>query len=235
MSANDEHDLARLAAIGDPFADDAAAPVRSLEPPRIPAGENASPTRSRVRAIRWIAFAAALLFEVPHLVFARHRRDVTAVAPAELAVGLGLPLAVAAVAFFAGTRRGARGLGLPARVIAGLAVAAPALFALGTLAGAPDNAPDPAFWQHAAGCASTTAVLALGPVALGLWAFRRAFAVAAPWRTAALGIAAGGIAAAVMSIACPITGAWHVLLGHGTMMLAAGLAGALLAPAVSRS
>ena len=82
---------------------------------------------------------------------------------------------------------------------------------------------------------AVTGLLALGPLALGLWAFRRAFAAAAGWRTAAVGVAAGGLAAATMSLACPITTAAHVIVGHGLAMIVAGLAGALLAPAIARS
>ena len=235
MSMHDDPDLSRLAAIGDPFADDANAPARATEAPRIPGGEGASPTRSNVRRARRIAFAAALVFEVTGVILDPHRRDLSGASPLELFAGLAIPLAAATLAFAAVTQRGPHGLGLRARSIAILAAAAPAFFLLATLVGAPDTAADPRFWRHAAGCAGVTAFLTLGPLALGLGAFRRAFVAAAPWRTAALGVAAGALAACTMSLICPITGAWHVIVGHGAMMLAAGLAGALLAPALSRS
>jgi hypothetical protein len=228
-------DLGSLGSMGDPFADEASAPPRAMAPPPVPAGEGASPTRSRVRASRRIAFVAALVFEVAFVIVDPHRRDLASASPLELAVGLAIPLTAAGAAFMAATRRGARGMGLSAGAIATLALTAPVLFALATLVGAPAVGSDPRFWRHAEGCAAVTSVLALGPMALGLWSFRRAFAVAAAWRTAALGVAAGALAAAAMSLACPLAGAWHVILGHGTMMLAAGLAGAWLAPAVSRS
>jgi hypothetical protein len=239
---NDDPDFARLAAIGDPFADEASAPVRSADPPRLADGgadgakaQGASPTRARVRATRRVAFVAALLFEVAFVTFDPHRRPLEEASPLELIVGLAIPLTAAAVAFMAATQRGPRGLGLPARAVALGTLVAPALFVVATLAGAPDAGSDPRFWRHAAGCASITAILALGPLALALWSFRRAFAAAATWRTAALGIAAGAFAAGAMSLACPITGALHVLLGHGAMMLVAALAGAWLAPVISRS
>jgi hypothetical protein len=236
MNQRSEPDLSQLGAIGDPFADAASAPPRvPLEPPRVPGGDKASPTRARVRMVRWIAFVAALVFEVPCVVLSHHRRDMTALPLPEFAVGLLLPLAAAAVALLAATRRGPRGLGMPARAIITLAVAAPALFYLVTMAGAPAAGADPDFWLHAAKCAYTTAFLTVGPLLLGLWAFRRSFAAAAAWRTAALGVAAGCLAATAMSIACPMAGAAHVILGHGLMMLVAGFAGALLAPAISRS
>jgi hypothetical protein len=230
-----DRDLAALGAIGDPFADEASAPLRAMGPPPVPSAEGASPTRSRVHASRRIAFVAALIFEVAFVIVDPHRRDLAGASGLELAVGLAIPLATAAAAFMAATRRGAHGMGLSAGAIATLALTAPVLFILATLVGAPAVASDPSFWRHAEGCATVTSILALGPMALGLWSFRRAFAVAATWRTAALGVAAGALAAAAMSLACPLTGAWHVILGHGTMMIVAGLAGAWLAPAVSRS
>ena len=239
---NDDPDFARLATIGDPFADEANAPVRSADSPRLPDGgangakaQGAPPTRARVRATRRVAFAAALLFEVAFVALDPHRRPLEDASPLELIVGLAIPLAAATVAFMAATQRGPRGLGLPAGAMTLGTLMAPALFVVATLAGAPEATTDPTFWRHAAGCASVTAILALGPLALALWSFRRAFAASAPWRTAALGMAAGALAAGAMSLACPITGALHVLLGHGTMMLVAALAGAWLAPAFSRS
>jgi hypothetical protein len=229
-------DLSQLGAIGDPFAEVVAQPAPvSLDPPRIPEGDKASPTRARVRTVRWVAFFAALLFEVPTVLLSHHRRDMSAVSFPELAVGLLLPLASAALALLAASRKGPRGLGLPASGIITLALAAPALFYAVTVGGAPGQAPDPDFWLHAAKCAYTTAFLTLGPLLLGLYAFRRSFAAAAGWRTAALGVAAGSLAAAAMSIACPMAGAAHVILGHGLLMIVAGFAGALLAPAISRS
>jgi hypothetical protein len=114
-------------------------------------------------------------------------------------------------------------------------VLAPLLFTVGTAVTAPPAADDPLFWKHAAICASVTLVLSLGPLGLALWAFRRAFATASTWRTAALGVAAGGLGAATMSIACANSAASHVIVGHGVMMLVCGLAGALIAPAMARS
>jgi len=38
-----------------------------------------------------------------------------------------------------------------------------------------------------------------------------------------------------MSLACPITAAAHVILGHGLVMVVAALIGALVGPALARS
>ena len=230
---NDDFDLSRLADIGDPFAEDASAPLRPMDAKRARAGP--SPTRPRVHALRAMALAAALLYEAAWLVLRERRPDLTSASPLELALGIAIPLGAAVLALGAAARSGPRGLGIPALRVAALALAAPLLFAIATLLAAPPETGDPRFWHHAASCMAVTGILALGPLALGLWAFRRAFAAAAAWRTAALGAAAGALAAATMSLACPITTAVHVIVGHGLVIVVGALIGALAAPAVARS
>jgi hypothetical protein len=229
---NDDFDLNRLADIGDPFAEDASAPIRPMDPSRTPAQ---SPTRSRMRALRAVALAAALLYDAAWLVLRERRPDLGSMSTANLVIGIAIPLIAAALALGAATRSGPRGLGLPAARVAALALAVPAFFAAATLLSAPADASDPLFWRRAAACMAVTAILTLGPMALALWAFRRAFAAAAGWRMAAVGLAAGALAAATMSLACPISAASHVIVGHGLVMIVAALAGALLAPALARS
>ncbi len=229
---NDDFDLQKLADIGDPFAQDAKAPIRPLDRSR-PAAP--SPTRARTRALRAIALAAALLCDVAWLLFHETRGNLAQQGAWSVALGIAIPFGAAGLALAAAVRRGPRGLGAPAGRIAALAVGAPILFAAATLLAAPPESGDPLFWRHAVGCMTVTALLTLGPLALGLWAFRHGFAAAAGWRTAAIGVAAGALAAATMSLHCPITTAGHVILGHGLVMIVAGLAGALLAPALARS
>jgi hypothetical protein len=65
------------------------------------------------------------------------------------------------------------------------------------------------------------------------WALRHAFAAAARWRFAAAGVACGALAATTMSVVCANGNAAHVLLGHGTFMLVAGLAGWLVGERVT--
>jgi hypothetical protein len=231
---NDDFDLNRLGDIADPFAQDAAAPVRPADRTRFPLGAR-PPTRSRVRLVRAIALAAALLYQVAWLVFREHRPDLGSASKLGLALGFAIPLCASALALSAAIRRGPRGLGAPAARIAVAAVAAPLLFVAATAVAAPPNGGDPLFWRHAAGCMAVTAILAVGPMALALWAFGHAFAAAAGWRTAALGVAAGALSTATMSLACPITAATHVILGHGVVMIVTALVGALVAPFVARS
>jgi hypothetical protein len=231
---NDDFDLNRLGDIADPFAQDATAPVRPADRSRFPLGAP-SPTRARVWRARAIALAAAVAYEVAVLVLHRHRPDLGSASAWSLVLGITIPLCASALALSAAIRRGPRGLGLPAAYVAAVAVAAPLFFVAATVLAAPPDGGDPLFWRHAAGCMAVTAILALGPMALGLWAFRHAFAASAGWRTAALGVAAGALSASTMSLACPITAAGHVLLGHGVVMLVTALVGGLLAPLLARS
>jgi hypothetical protein len=230
---SDDFDLKQLADIGDPFAEEARAPIRPMDRSRTRLAP--SPDRARVRALRTIALALALAYDAAWLVFHERRADLISAPPWGLALGMAIPLAAAALGLLAALRPGPRGLGAPAARIAALAVGGPVLFALATLLAAPHEGGDALFWRHAASCMAVTGLLALGPLALGLWAFRHAFATSAGWRTAAIGVAAGGLAAATMSLACPITTATHVIVGHGLIMTVAALAGALLAPTLARS
>ena len=229
----EDFDLKQFAEIGDPFADDARAPIRPMD--RSAALRARSPTRSRVRALRATALVMALAYDAAWLVFHEHRADLASVSRASLALGIAIPLAAAALGLVAALGLGPRGLGHPASRLAALAVGGPAVFVLGTLIAAPVGGDDPLFWRHAGICMAVTALLTLGPMALALWVSRNAFAAVAGWRLAALGVAAGALAAATMSLACPITAAPHVILGHGLVMVVAALIGALLGPALARS
>jgi hypothetical protein len=228
---SDEPDLRGLADIDDPFAEDASAPVA----PQVSRAIAPSPTRTRVQAIRVTAFAAALLYDAAWVVLKETRPDLRDLPWPVIAVGLGIPLAAAALALGAAAQPGARGLGLSAGRIAALATTAPAIFVVATLLTAPPAGRDDQFWRHVLGCMAVTAILAVGPLGLGLSAFRRAFVAAAGWRTAAVGVACGCLAAATMSLACPLSAAWHVILGHGTVMLVAGSVGALVSRALARA
>jgi hypothetical protein len=228
---NNDIDLKRLGEIADPFAEAVHPPLRPMGVQEMPW----SPNRSRVRALRIVAVVAALLYDLAWLAFVETRPDIHSIPPEQLASGLTIPLVSAAMAIGAGTRSGARGLGDPKWRVAAFAMAAPVWFALATLLVAPHEPHVELFWRRAAGCFFTTGLLALGPLALGVVTFRRAFVSAAVWRTAAIGVACGALASATMSLACPIGNVWHVLVGHGVILVAAGLCGAALGRCVCRT
>jgi hypothetical protein len=150
-------------------------------------------------------------------------------------VGLELlvPLAAGVAAWMAATRSGRHGLGEGRTRLAWLALGLPLGFAALTSVVWPADPRDGAFWQHASGCAVSGALLASGPLFLAAFSFRRSFASASVWRTAALGIACGGLAVASLSVVCPLATAGHLIVGHGAAFAIAGLTGALLGRRIS--
>jgi hypothetical protein len=227
--SSDDLDLARLAEIPDPYA--APAPLRAAAPRALPP----SPPRARVLGLRAGALGLALLSEVVWTALVEHRADLGTASRASLALGLAVPLAAAVVALVAASRRGALGLGEPATRLAGLVGVSLAVFMVGTALAAPADAEAAGFWGHTLRCALVTAVLSAAPLALGLGVFRHAFVSSARLRSAGIGVAAGALGAATMSIVCSTDGVAHVLLGHGTMMIAGGLAGLLLGRKVTQA
>jgi hypothetical protein len=225
----DELDLERLEGIPDPFAD--AGSSASAGAPALPA--TASPTRADVRRRRVAAAVAAALYEVAWVALVEHRHDLGSLPAWSLVLGLAVPLGAAALALGAASGSGRLGLGAPARWLALLCVAAPVLFAVVTLVTSPHDEDGP-FWSLAGRCMAVTALLTAPPVALAVVAFRRAFVAASAWRTAALGIACGALAAATMSLVCWHAGGLHIVVGHGALMVVAGAVGALLGRSVTR-
>jgi hypothetical protein len=217
--------------IPDPFARQAAAPV----PPADVRGFAESAPRARVRQRRLVAVVCALLVEAAWLLLVEHRHDLETSSRVRLAVGLGVPLFAAFIALLGLERRGPLGLGESPLRLSAFVVGSACVFIVGTLLGAPAWGDGPGFWDRAARCMRVTAVLGTVPLVLGVWAFRHAFPASAPWRTALLGVACGGLAAATMSVACPDDAAAHAIVGHGVMMLVGGLAGAAVGRFATRA
>ncbi|MGO9835341.1 MAG: NrsF family protein [Polyangiaceae bacterium] len=220
----DDLDLDRLADIPDPFAEGAEKSPRPMtKRPSTPSAD-----RGRLRTLRVVAITLALLAEAAWLVLVEHRSDIGALSPSVLLLGIGVPFVAAAVALAAAARRGPLGLGEPASRLAALVGLSVAVFVVGTLFATPQDYEAGPFWGHALRCMAVTAALASAPLALGVWSFRHAFVTATTWRSAGLGVAAGALAAATMSLACTTDGVLHVLVGHGAMMLVGGAVGAAL-------
>jgi hypothetical protein len=226
---NDDLDLRCLREIPDPFAP-SELPSSMGAPP-----QGASPTRAD-RARRGVLAAAVVLaYQVGWVIVVERRRDIATIPTWTLALGLLIPLAASTLAFSAVSARGPRGLGVPAPWLAVLCTLPPVLFGVVTLATSPPDADAGHFWDLAIRCMGVTTLLTAGPLALGAWIFRHAFAAASTWRTAALGVACGGLAAATMSLACWHSGALHIVVGHGMMMLLGGAAGTLLGRRITRA
>jgi len=188
-----------------------------------------------VRWLRAIAAAGAVAYQLGWFALKGLRPDLNTLSAPAVALGLALPLGVAVFALAGATRRGLDGLGERASHLALLLVGLPALFVVGTVVTATRGQGDGAFWQGAVPCMLGTAMLTVGPLALGAWAFRHAFAGASAPRTAALGVACGALAAATMSLACPQGGSLHVVVGHGAAMIVGGGLGSLLGLRFTRS
>jgi len=220
-------DLRDLADIPDPFAEATDLASLASSRPGPPREKPAAPSaaRARVRWLRGSAVVMALLSEVGWLALVEHRPDLEAVSPAGLLLGIGVPLLAAAVALAAAMRPGALGLGESVARQLGLIGLSFAVFVVGTLLASPADTEGP-FWGHALRCMGVTAVLAAAPLALGVRSLRHAFAAASTWRSLGLGVAAGALASATMSLACSTDGVLHVLVAHGAMMLVGGAAGA---------
>jgi hypothetical protein len=228
---NDEFDIQRFAEVPDPFvATDMPAP-RRVDPKGMPQ----SPTRARAYALRVVAAVSAIVVDTVWVMFVKHRPDLGSLSPSQLVIGLAIPCAAMALALGALGRSGEHGLGERKARLLALLIGSPALFVAATLLSAPPDARDGRFWHHAVGCFLVTAILAGVPLAIGAYAFRRAFATSAAWRMCALGVASGAAAAATMSLACPVSSAGHVLVGHGAMMLLAGAVGAWVGERVGRA
>jgi hypothetical protein len=226
---SDDLDFQRMSEIPDPFQPSVEAP-RTVQRAGV-----ASPTRRQVRRSRAIAAAAAVAYEAGWVLVVERRRDLGQLPAWTIALGLVIPLVAAALALVAVTGRGRRGLGAAASWLAALTWIPPALFAVATLVTGPLDAGEGHFWNLAVRCMGVTALLTAGPLALGAAVFRHAFAAASAWRTAALGVACGAMAAATMSLACWHVGALHAIAGHGTMMIVGGVAGALLGRRITRA
>jgi len=224
-------DLDLFAQVPDPFAGEGdALPA----PPALPPGP--SPTRAELRGRIAAAVAITLVVQIVWVAASRHRVAMADLTPLRLGVGLGVPLALAVVAWATAMRAGRAGLGARAAVLGMAIAAAPLLFALTTLAVAPaDDDPSAAvLLDKAMRCAASAALLCGVGLALAAFVLRRAFPAASSWRTAAIGTACGALAAATMSLACFHTEAMHLLVGHGTMMLVGGAAGAWLGRRITR-
>lgn len=222
-----------LSQVPDPFGHDAA-PLPA--PPVLPA--IAAPSREQHHMRLLAAVALALLFQCAWIAIAKHRPTLDdALTSGHLVFGLGLPLLAMALAWWAATRPGRGGLGSSAAGLAVVIAVAPLLFAMTTMAVSPadQDASTWAFLDRAVRCVALASVPCAVSLGLLAFAFRRAFAAASTWRTAALGVACGALAAATMSLCCFHREAMHVVIGHGSMLLVGGLVGALIGRRFTRT
>jgi hypothetical protein len=226
-------DLDRLRDIPDPFAEAARAPRPAAGPPRVT--EHASPTRAGLRTARGGALVFAFVYEALWLSLFPHHGEVGAASRAGLGIAMAIPAVACAVALAGAVRSGGLGLGAPVRRLAVLALASLTVFVVGTMLNSPADVVVAGYWSHTARCMGITCALAAVPLALGVWAFRRAFVVSSRWRGACLGAAAGALAASTMSLICAVDGMAHVVVGHGLVILVGAAAGAAFGEKIMRA
>ena len=208
---------------------DPAAGIGQLPLPQRQASKfDRPPTRSRVAAMRASALCMALIYEGAWLAIFNKRGDLAALPRSTIVAEVAIPLAAAGIAMAAATAQGVRGMGAAKGRLATLALLSPTVFAAATLLAGPPDVDGEPFWSHALRCFLVTSLLGLVPLALAAWAFRRAFVAAPAWRMAALAMACSATAAATMTFLCSVGSPAHVLVGHGGLMLVAGVAGALV-------
>ncbi|MDP8999137.1 MAG: NrsF family protein [Myxococcota bacterium] len=220
----EDFDLDRIADIPDPMpglATLTASPRRAmpfLDPP----------TRSHVVVVRYVALVVALLYQGMWLVVFNKRGDLDAVPRTTLFMEIAIPTVAAMLALTAAISPGERGMGAPKGRLTVLVWMAPIVFLVATLFGGPADVDGESFWPHALRCFMLVALFSAAPLALACWAFRRAFVGAPAWRVAALAMACAATGATTMSFLCSQGSPVHVLVGHGGMLLVAGLGGAAL-------
>jgi hypothetical protein len=227
----DDHDLAQLGAIPDPFADELAAMESMPRPPPLDlASLPPSPSRERLQARRIGLLLISLALVTATVLVMKLRADLATSSRAGFFVALLGPLAGGGFALVVAMKGGRAGIG-PSR---GALVAATAFavlsFVIAAALGAQLGSALQASWRANLVCAALGLVLGSVPLLLAFTALRGAFPVVTRLRAALLGLAAGGLAAAALHAHCPYDGLVHVLVGHGFAMLV----GAAVASALAR-
>jgi hypothetical protein len=225
--ADFESDLAR---IPDPFAREA----RGALPAPLSRPDAPSSSRSRRRALNVAAACGAVLYEGVGLTYFKTRPDLGTASSTFVGLELALPIAVALVALVAVARRGRLGLGEPTARLGAWVLGALSIFAVATLAIFPHDPIDVGFWSRAQNCFLVTVCLGAGPLTLAALALRNTFAAAAGWRTAAVGVVSGALAASTIALICPEGDALHVLIAHGAIVLVMGAIGAMFVSHATR-
>ena len=221
---NEDFDLERLADIPDPLSELGLAPL----PPRLAQRTARPATRDHVARTRAIALIGAVACQAIWLAVFNKRGNLASVPRATLFAEIGIPLAAGLVALGAAVAPGDHGLGESKDRLIPAVLFAPVLFAVAVWWERVTDVDPESFAWHAARCFLVTSIFAFVPAALAAWSFRRAFATAPGWRSAALGMACAGLGASTMGLVCSTGTVTHVIAGHVSVMLVAGFAGALL-------
>jgi hypothetical protein len=119
----------------------------------------------------------------------------------------------------------ARGLPVGVRALQHALWTVPAAYVAGAaIVNVPSS--DPITWASIRGCLGTTTALTVGPLIAAALFFRGSFLSAPGWRGAAVGALAGLAGSIGIHAHCPKQALWHLLVAHGTAILAGAATGA---------
>lgn len=189
-------------------------------PPPPPAELPASPTRGGLRMRRAFAALFALGAAAAFALALGPRDDLSEASHGGLVPTIAVVLLAALAGWFAALYRPSGGAPRwAAWLLAPFAVFAVA-GALHTGSGVPES-----MLRATIACLLGSMAVAAIPLAALVYAYRHAFATSARKRSLALGVVAGAIAAAAMELHCSVESAPHMIVGHGSALLLAGLLG----------
>ena len=230
MNVDAEFDLSRLDEIPDVIPERAAPAER---PPHRPVVGAPGPARAVVRRRRAFALLGGLAWFVAQAGALGLRTDIARLGTLFALVQMALPALLGATALGLALWPGRDGLGARAGTLRAATIVLLAGLTAVTLLMpppfefvAPQGMPPPVAWALI--CADIVFVMGAIPLALAAVAWRRAFAVSAAERTAALGAACGLSAVTSMQMHCENILPLHVTFGHILPAVALAVAGAFL-------
>jgi hypothetical protein len=219
-----------------PDFSDVPDPARSRRAVVSPVRLGPAPTRADLRRARWLALLVVAGWALAQLAALGLRFDWEKLPFSYVALTLLLPLALGVLGLFVAVQPGPLGLGAPRGMSLALIVLGP-LSVIGTAL----LLPEPYAGGLAGGgraifmCGNLALGWAAVPILAAALALRNTFAAGAVWRSALVGTACGVGAAVAAQLRCPVTGVWHIVLAHGSVVVVAALLGALLLPRATQA
>ncbi|HSU39391.1 MAG TPA: NrsF family protein [Polyangiaceae bacterium] len=225
-----EPELPDFESIPDPGAKSAPLPPR----PR-PVLSSRGPTRRDLTHGRRIALLVSAGWIGAQLAASGLRGDLARV-PLGYTFGFAVvPVVAGLVCLIAATTPGRLGLGARVTVLATLALALPATFAVVSYVFSPPYAGAPAGeFKYGVLCFNVALAWTLLPLIAAGIALRGTFVTRATLRSALVGAAAGLVVSATSMLRCPLSDSWHMALSHGGAVIAAALFGATVLARVTR-
>ncbi|HTQ06152.1 MAG TPA: NrsF family protein [Polyangiaceae bacterium] len=205
-----------------------------LEPPaalRAREPLKASPTRADLQRRRWIALGIAVLWALVELGAFGVRFDLGKLSASYIALTCGLPFVLGAAGLVAAVKPGSFGLGLQRRSLLVL-LALGVLVVVVTAFAVPEPYTDgiDGGGRSIFMCGHLALSWAAVPLLAAALALRGSLVGSTVVRSALIGTVCGLGAAVAAQIRCPVTGAAHIALAHGGVVVIAALLGALLLP-----